>query len=478
MNDEQQTLRQHIEQRLGEAQELIEKGIFADAIGRVRDAKLVDVRNIYLIALEKQLEKVLEESKIAPPVPERVAEVTKSLSGIIQHAIKDAAQRDRPLSVPSTPAADAGGVSAAETEKKKALEKLKSQYFERVDEYVAKGDYPRALEEVRRIKILDPSDRAAKEFEEKIAQLSTVAAEKAEAAKEKAEAAPKPDEKPQRVAEPPPIRKSEARKGSGIKIAAIVVVLAVAVGTLYLVTQKEPEPSPQSAVIAQRSPIQPTAAATTIDTSNRQSLPVESPPAEEDNRARDTRVSTDRVSQPTREQPRETRMPAAEPPARDTRNQRSQPTTQQTQSAEEPSARPATTDRSTDQPPTTIAPAPPAVVTTPVVTPPAQPATEPAAAAGATGFLPIEVEPKVLSLQTPEYPQIAMRMNISGNVIVRVLVDAAGNPKSAAIHRSDHEILNNAAIDAAMKSKYSPGRTSQGPAEAHILVRFTFSLRR
>ncbi|MBM4167722.1 MAG: TonB family protein [Ignavibacteria bacterium] len=470
MTGEQQRLRQHIEQRMGEAQELINKGSIADAIGRVRDAKLVDARNIYLIALEKQLEKLLEEMKNASPTPETVEETTKSLSGIIQHAIKDASQRDRPLSAPTQPA----GGSTAEAEKKKALEKLKSQYFERADEYVAKGDYPRALEEVRRIKILDPSDRAAKEFEEKIAQLSSVAAEKTEEVKEKEDIPPVPEEKPQPVAEPLRMRRKETRRGGGAKIAVIVVVLLVAVGVVYLVTRKEPEPSTSVAAMSQRPAVPASIVAQPQDTSSQLTQPIETPPIEEESRGRDTRSMSDRTTQPVREQPRETRAPVSERPARDTRTQSTAQTVQRT---EETATRPTSTERATEQPPTTTAPAPPAVVTNPPAAP-AQPAAEPAATAGATGFLPIEVEPKVISLQAPEYPQIAMRMNIEGNVIVRILIDATGAPKSAAIHRSDHEALNNAAIDAAMRSKYSPGRTSQGPAEAQTLVRFTFSLRR
>jgi|GEM_PF-1213627 len=477
MNGDQRTLRQHIEQRLGETQDLIKKGSFADAIGRVRDAKLVDVRNIYLIALEKQLEKLVDEANTSPLTPERTAEAMTSLTGIINHAIKDATHRDRPLGEPTTSTEQRNGGSVAETEKKKALEKLKSQYFQRADEYVAKGDYLRAQEEVRRIKILDPNDRAAKELEEKIAQLSSVTVEKSEAAVAK-EPAPAPeDHKPQKVAEPPRRQKSEAR-GGGAKVVVIILLLIAVVAVIYIVTQKGPEPDSQTAMTEQRPPVQSTSPAVLPDPSSQPEQPETTLLATEDSRLQTTRTIPERAVLPQREQPRDTRPPAQEPPARETRNQRNQPVAQPNQRTDEPATRPATTERSAEQPPTTPAPAPPAVVTNPPATIPAQPATETGAGAGTSTFLPLEVDPKVVSLRTPEYPQIAMRMNIWGDVIVRVLVDAAGVPKSAVIHRSDHEVLNAAAIDAAMKSRYSPGRNAQGPTEAHTLVRFTFSLRR
>ena len=59
-------------------------------------------------------------------------------------------------------------------QKEAALEKLKSQYFQRADDYVEKKAYQHALEEIRRIYIIEPGSVVAKEYENKIEQLSAL----------------------------------------------------------------------------------------------------------------------------------------------------------------------------------------------------------------------------------------------------------------------------------------------------------------
>ena len=59
-------------------------------------------------------------------------------------------------------------------QKEAALEKLKSQYFQRSDDYVEKKEYQRALEEIRRIYIIEPGSVVAKEYEKKIEQLAAL----------------------------------------------------------------------------------------------------------------------------------------------------------------------------------------------------------------------------------------------------------------------------------------------------------------
>ena len=59
-------------------------------------------------------------------------------------------------------------------QKEAALEKLKSQYFQRADDYIEKHEYQRALEEIRRIYIIEPGSAVAKEYEQKIEQLAAL----------------------------------------------------------------------------------------------------------------------------------------------------------------------------------------------------------------------------------------------------------------------------------------------------------------
>ena len=68
------------------------------------------------------------------------------------------------------------------------------------------------------------------------------------------------------------------------------------------------------------------------------------------------------------------------------------------------------------------------------------------------------VPPQLVSFEKPEYPPIARRLRIQGEVVVGVLVDENGNVADARLERSVPQKvgINEAALDAARKAKYRP----------------------
>ncbi len=86
-----------------------------------------------------------------------------------------------------------------------------------------------------------------------------------------------------------------------------------------------------------------------------------------------------------------------------------------------------------------------------------------------------DVDPTVLKEYPPAYPASMKGSNVSGEVRVRVFVDAKGNPTEARILSYDDERFQQAAIDAAMRYKFNPGLAAGKPVPAWATVRIQFN---
>ncbi|MDF1613018.1 MAG: energy transducer TonB [Stygiobacter sp.] len=91
-------------------------------------------------------------------------------------------------------------------------------------------------------------------------------------------------------------------------------------------------------------------------------------------------------------------------------------------------------------------------------------------------FVAVEKLPEMVFAAKPEYPEIAKRAGITGKVFVKVLIDKEGRPKKAVVIKSDSELFNQAAIDAAMKSAFSPALQNQHPISVWIVLPYRFAL--
>jgi periplasmic protein TonB len=72
------------------------------------------------------------------------------------------------------------------------------------------------------------------------------------------------------------------------------------------------------------------------------------------------------------------------------------------------------------------------------------------------------------------YPDIAMRLNIQGDVVIRVLVGPDGRVTSLTVIKSPHQTLSEAARRAVQEYRYQPAMRNGEPIASHedITVRF------
>jgi TonB family protein len=113
----------------------------------------------------------------------------------------------------------------------------------------------------------------------------------------------------------------------------------------------------------------------------------------------------------------------------------------------------------------------PPLATVPVEQPPPQPKVEAQVEEGNA----VDIVPRPTARVTPSYPPAGRRLKISGRVLVSVLVDERGEVIQAKILRSDHNLLNSAALEAARKWKFIPASGNGRAVQAwYTLPEFEF----
>jgi protein TonB len=429
---EKMDTQQFIIDRLQDVQRKAEASNFAEALAAMKEVKAADTKNIYLIAIEKQI------AKLSDPTlqTENRAAIIKSLHPMINRAISDV-QRHTAAPKPE---------ESQKVQKEAALEKLKSQYFQRSDDYVEKKEYQRALEEIRRIYIIEPGSVVAKEYEKKIEQLAALHARAespvapvAEAVKETKETVP--------VAQAQGEKESGGVKSSKTKIliiAAAVVILSI--GAWFILSKGSAGKSGEQALTEQ--PVQtpenttPTLPTTTTSTpqSGKESAPVVDAAKQS---GKNQKTTPEEKIVPTEKKPVQT--PAAT----------TQPVKTQTP-VQQPSSQP---------------------VVPPPTTQPVQQQAKPATSSPAPmPFVAIESQPEFIHREPAVYPEIAKKIGLQGRVVVEVTIDAQGKPIQAKVVKSASDVFNEAAIEAVMKYTFKPAMMSTGPVTAKVMIPIDFRL--
>jgi protein TonB len=91
-------------------------------------------------------------------------------------------------------------------------------------------------------------------------------------------------------------------------------------------------------------------------------------------------------------------------------------------------------------------------------------------------FVAYEKEPTVVKKVEPKYPEIALRAGLEGNVFLKVWVDKEGKVRKAVILKSDAEIFNQAAQEAAQQWVFTPAVMQKGPVSVWVSIPFRFRL--
>ena len=418
---------QFIIDRLQEIHRKAEASNFAEALTAMKEVKAADAKNIYLIAIEKQIAKLNDPALQA----ENRAAIIKSLPPMIDRAISDVQRR---AVVPKE--------DSQKVQKEAALEKLKSQYFQRSDDYVEKKEYQRALEEIRRIYIIEPGSVVAKEYEKKIEQLaalqtrgeSTVPPE--EVAKESKTTIPVTEAREDKDELPEKSNKSK------IFIIAAAGVL-VLVGAWFILSKNSAsKPSEQISVqqpsLSQESVTPPLP---TTTTSTPQSGKEPAPIVETSKQPAKVQKPTPEIKNPVTSEQKPVQTPAT-----------TQPIRTQTQPVQQPSQQP--------------------VVNTPSTQPPAESTPAP------MPFVAIESQPEFIHREPAIYPEIAKKMGLQGRVTVEVTIDAQGKPIQAKVVKSASDVFNEAAVEAVMKYTFKPAMMSTGPVSSKIMIPIDFRMAR
>jgi len=100
---------------------------------------------------------------------------------------------------------------------------------------------------------------------------------------------------------------------------------------------------------------------------------------------------------------------------------------------------------------------------------------------GGVGFNLSEVDevPAALRSVPPQYPFGAKRRHVEGEVVVRMLVTSRGDPSRLSIHKSDPPgVFDKAALSAAKRWKFRPGRYKGKAVDTWVLLPFKFELTR
>jgi protein TonB len=91
-------------------------------------------------------------------------------------------------------------------------------------------------------------------------------------------------------------------------------------------------------------------------------------------------------------------------------------------------------------------------------------------------FVPVEKEPVVVKKVEPKYPELAMRAGLEGKVWVKIWVDKEGKPRQVIVLKSDAEIFNEPAVEAAKQFVFTPAYMNNGPVAVWVSVPFKFRL--
>ncbi len=444
-----------------EAYNQADVGKYAEALAKIKAAKSVDPRNIYIIALEKQFAKLL-----SLPAGTGADEARETLPGLLDRAL-DSARKNH--GAPAGPAPAPAG-SGVKSEQEARLKEVRDQYFSRADEFVERGDYESALAEVKRVAIIDPDNRIAREYEEKISQLAGIGVPsepvRSKAAPDEGKAAPAPQPGTTKEAshlapepQPGPLPQPhghqaessaapvspKAPKSKMVMITAIAAVVVLGLGAAYFLTRSTTQSGSRlvySLGDAQKTYQASVQVQVTQSKEGATTTIVEAPPVEE--KAAPETPATPAPKSSAKEETRTTKA--------------SVPAPSKSESKSETPSKPVV------QPPTQPVATPPAAETKAPETnqTPAQP------------FVAVEKEPKIVKLEAPKLPEVASRAGLTGRVIVKVQIDTKGKPTQAVILTSTNHVFDEAVITAVMNSKFEPGMMSSGPVSTWMAIPYVF----
>jgi tetratricopeptide (TPR) repeat protein len=236
-NDKQRALAL-VNKLLNEAQTRAAAGNYKEALTAVKKAKALDQANIFLLALERQIEQIHELALTGILTDAQKTDILDSIPKLVDQATRVVSGDERATA--SSPRKE----TPEEHEAKLAAGRwLKNQYFQRSHEFVRKAEYEQALAELRKIFSIDDQDKVAREFELKILQMLEISRHQPTIVRPeviepvvpvKPVASPEVGQPPVQPDQQPRLRK----KRGGLWVAIIVATIVVALATLYFIRRQ------------------------------------------------------------------------------------------------------------------------------------------------------------------------------------------------------------------------------------------------
>jgi TonB family protein len=92
------------------------------------------------------------------------------------------------------------------------------------------------------------------------------------------------------------------------------------------------------------------------------------------------------------------------------------------------------------------------------------------------GFVASVTNPRLLAMVAPVYPEIARMSRLEGKVVVSVKVGTGGSVVAVQVLEGANPILNKAAMDAAWKCRFEPGRQHGQAVAVWMAIPYHFRL--
>lgn len=92
-------------------------------------------------------------------------------------------------------------------------------------------------------------------------------------------------------------------------------------------------------------------------------------------------------------------------------------------------------------------------------------------------FFALSEKPEVVRQAKPEYPELARKAGIEGRVTVKVLINTQGDVERVEVVKG-HPMLDDAAVEAAKKWKFKPGKQRDRTVKVWMNIPIDFKLKR
>jgi TonB family protein len=88
----------------------------------------------------------------------------------------------------------------------------------------------------------------------------------------------------------------------------------------------------------------------------------------------------------------------------------------------------------------------------------------------------VDKEPTLVTRKNPAYPELARKAGVEGKVWTKIWIDAQGKVRDAQVIKSDNEVLNQAALEAAKQWVFTPAMKGSKPVAVWVTLPFNFKL--